>query len=72
MTPEPTDPKTLDDGGVASGRTHAGTADHQAGTVAQHWAARLARLDLDAESLEMIMAALTADVCDEIVSAPDA
>ena len=53
MLPKPTDPNRLDD---------------QDGTVApaEQWAARLARLDLDAESVEIIMAALTADVCDDI------
>lgn len=29
-------------------------------------AARVASLELDAETLEMVMAALTADVCDQI------
>ena len=30
------------------------------------WPAYLTRLDLDAETLELIMAALTTDVCDDI------
>ena len=33
-------------------------------------AARLAGLDLDVETLELIMAALTADVCDQFDTSP--
>jgi hypothetical protein len=48
------------DGIVDEAATSAGVA---------RFAARLAGSDLDAESLEMITAALTAEVCDEINAA---
>ena len=47
------------------------TLDEAAISARLALAARLAGSDLDAESLEMITAALTAEVCDEI-NAPDA
>lgn len=64
----------LDDAAGPSIRSDADSAGQQEEIMApaQQWAARLARLDLDAESLEMIMAALTANVCDDIGTAPDA
>jgi hypothetical protein len=36
---------------------------------AHQLAARLVRLDLDAETLEMVMAALSTDVCDHVTVA---
>jgi hypothetical protein len=48
------------------------TVDEAAMAVrAGRFAARLAGADLDAESLEMITAALMADACDEISPAED-
>ena len=73
MTPKATtNPEGLDDGGSDPMNRSVGGARCEArvGVPAQLWAARLARLDLDAESVEMIMAALTAEVCDEINEGP--
>jgi hypothetical protein len=67
MIPTTTDSKVFDNGEGTTMPSDADAVVDQAGRVAgaEQWAARLARLDLDAESLEMIMAALTTDVCDE-------
>ena len=40
--------------------------DHAAVTALEGLAARLATLDVDAATLELIMAAVTADVCDQV------
>lgn len=55
MMPKATDSKILGEGEGTSPR-------HDPAELA----ARLACLDLDAETLEMIMAALTTDVCDRV------
>ncbi|MGH8972579.1 MAG: hypothetical protein ACRD0C_05185 [Acidimicrobiia bacterium] len=41
-------------------------AEEGSGPAPVALAARLAGLDLDAGTLEMVMAALTADVCDQV------
>jgi hypothetical protein len=58
--PEAVDPAIVDDG------SETGDAE---GTVARV-AAHLAGLDLDVQTLELIMAALTADVCDQVDISP--
>jgi hypothetical protein len=63
MMPKATDPTVL-----PAGQHDAGTTadDGAALPRVDRLAARLAGLELDPETVEIIMAALTADVCDHI------
>jgi hypothetical protein len=60
MTPKTTNPEILPAEGTAPAHNAAMRAS------AHQLAARLVRLDLDPETLEMIMAALATDICDHV------
>ena len=68
MMPKATDSKILGDGERTTLGNDPDAAGHEAGTLAgaHQLVARLARLDLDAETLEMLMAALTTEDCDQV------
>ena len=73
MMPKATDSNVLGDREetIVGDQADAGVAPAGTVTDVHRLAARLAGLELDAGTLEMVMAALAADICDQIGS-PDA
>jgi len=63
--PEATDPAVFDDSDPVGGADGDGFAPDEGLAVARV-TARLAGLDLDVRSLELIMAALTVDLCGQV------